>query len=115
MSIEAIGAIGAPTSATGAHCAVGAQRPGDMGQSAAASTIQIGFSFPAGQSTANNPNMSTSDFVTLTQKIAKGGKSGGLTDIMDMIKMIVALQILQKTVEATGKIIDSFMRTGESG
>tara|TARA_R110002096_G_scaffold392220_1_gene587146 strand:- start:3165 stop:3326 length:162 start_codon:yes stop_codon:yes gene_type:complete len=52
--------------------------------------------------------MSTRDFVSLTEQVSKGGNE--TKDIMDMMKMIVALQIMQKTMEATGKIIDSFIK-----
>ena len=52
--------------------------------------------------------MSTRDFISLAEQVGKGNNE--TKDIMDMMKMIVALQIMQKTMEATGKIIDSFIK-----
>ena len=54
-------------------------------------------------------NMSSKDFVTLTQRAESS--SGGMKDMKDMINMVLALQLLQKTMEATTEIIDNFFNS----
>ena len=114
MSVGAISAVGDTGAASAAQSPASARKPADSGNSISMPQGNQSQSSGAGMTSACNNNMSTSDFVTLTQKVANGNKSGGITDTMDMIKMVVALQILQKTLEATSKIIDSFMGTGEA-
>tara|TARA_R100000008_G_C3586349_1_gene172677 strand:- start:2916 stop:3248 length:333 start_codon:yes stop_codon:yes gene_type:complete len=107
MSVGAVGAVGAASPASPAQSSATAQKPAAAGSSA-------GASLPNSQQAAGSPNlcdpnqnMSTSDFVSLTEQVGKSANEP--KDIMDMMKMVIALQILQKTLEATSEIIDSFI------
>jgi len=114
MSVGAIGAVGGASPAGASQGAAASQKPASTGQSAGGSnptsqTEQSNHAQPAGSSPYcdSKSNMSTSDFVSLTEQVGKGGNEP--KDAMDMMKMVVALQIMQKTLEATSKIIDSFI------
>ena len=107
MSVGAVGAVGTASPASPTQSPAGAQKP-------AAAESSAGTSSPNNQQAASSPNicdpnqnMSTRDFVTLTEQVGKGANEP--KDIMDMMKMVIALQILQKTLEATSEIIDSFI------
>jgi len=108
-SIGAISSVGASSAAGGAQAAGAGGGIGNANEA-----------FPAGNSGTSKPtgngglgpnrgitsNMSTRDFVTLAQK-ASGG--GNMKDIKEMIKVMLALQILEETMEAVGEIIDNFI------
>ena len=107
MSVGAIGAVGGAAPASAAQSPAGAQKPAAAGSSAGAS--KSGGQQAAGSPNICNPNqnMSTRDFVSLTEQVGKSASEP--KDIMDMMKMVIALQIMQKTLEATSEIIDSFI------
>jgi hypothetical protein len=56
--------------------------------------------------------MSTKDFVSLSQGIA--GTEDPMKTIKDMMKLIMALQILEKTMEATADIIENVLGNGDN-
>ena len=53
--------------------------------------------------------MSTSNFVTLTQKTSQASKTGNLMDPKEMVGMLMALKLLEKVVELVGEILDNFV------
>jgi|TARA_R110000824_G_scaffold38491_4_gene117526 hypothetical protein len=113
MSVGAIGAVGGGSYANPSQSAASGQKTADISQSTGGANtsgpIKESDPVQSGRSTSDlSNNMSTRDFVSLTEQVSKGGNE--TKDIMDMMKMIVALQIMQKTMEATGKIIDSFIK-----
>ena len=64
------------------------------------------------------PEMSTQDFVSLSNlsdsPLGEEGLSG-MKDLKDMMKMVIALQILQKVVEATSEVLDDFISGDDGG
>ena len=56
--------------------------------------------------------MSTKDFVTLSQGV--GGIDDSMKTIKDMMKIIMALQLLEKTMEATADIIENVLGKGDN-
>lgn len=64
------------------------------------------------------PEMSTQDFVSLSNlSDSPMGEEGlsGMKDLKDMMKMVIALQILQKVVEATSEVLDDFISGDDGG
>lgn len=55
--------------------------------------------------------LSTKDFVSLTESMR--GSDGNMKSIKEMIKVIMALQILEKTMEATADIIENVLGNGD--
>ena len=113
MSVGAIGAVGGASPASPTQKPMGSQKPASAGHSniradAGGHANNSNHAQPTGISSNSSDNMSTRDFISLAEQVGKGNNE--TKDIMDMMKMIVALQIMQKTIEATGKIIDSFIK-----
>ena len=108
MSVGAVGAVGGASPTGAAQSPASAQRPAAVGNSDGASKSGGHQAVGSPNICDPNQNMSTRDFVSLTEQVGKSANEP--KDIMDMMKMVIALQIMQKTLEATGKIIDSFIK-----
>jgi len=112
-TIGSIGAVGAGANAGGAQ-ATNPASSSNQKQGATSDNLAVpgsgndqGIGPSAVSSRGIDSNMSSKDFVTLTQKMSSSG--GGMKDLKEMINMVLALQILQKTMEAVSEIIDSFV------
>ena len=112
-TIGSIGAVGAGANAGGAQATNPASQSNQK-QGATSDNLAVpgsgndqGIGPSAVSSRGIDSNMSSKDFVTLTQKMSSSG--GGMKDLKEMINMVLALQILQKTIEAVSEIIDSFV------
>lgn len=112
-TIGSVGAVGAGAGAGGAQATNPASQSNQK-QGVASNNQAIpglGNEQGAGPSSVSSRgidrNMSSKDFVTLTQKMSSSG--GGMKDLKEMINMVLALQILQKTMEAVSEIIDNFV------
>ena len=57
--------------------------------------------------------ISTKDFVSLTESMK--GSGDNMKNIKEMVKVIMALQILEKTMEATADIIENVLGNGDKG
>lgn len=103
-SVGSIGAVGASPAAAG----TGAQKSAAGGSAAKTGG---GVTSPAGTGGIScrgmYSNMSSNDFVSLTQKMGKN--NGGLVDPKQMVNVILALELLQKVAEATGELIDKMI------
>jgi|TARA_R100000315_G_C5219850_1_gene131975 hypothetical protein len=109
-SIGPIGGVAsAPTSGTNSN--TGASAPaGGVSKPSGPSGGSMPPSAVGGQPGANRgmlSNMSSSDFVSLTQKMSSSGDN--MKNVKDMINMVLALQLLEKTMEAVGEIVDNFI------
>lgn len=71
---------------------------------------------PTTQNASMCSSMSTQDFVSLSNLAVSPieGDAGNMKDLKDMVKMVVALQILQKVAEATSEVIDDFFSSDTS-
>jgi hypothetical protein len=103
-SVGSISAVGtAPAAAgTGAQKSSGA---GSVAKTGGGSTPTAGTGGVSSRGMCSN--MSSNDFVTLTQKMSKN--NGGLVDPKQMVNVILALELLQKVAEATGELIDKMI------
>lgn len=106
-SVGSISAVGNAASTSG----VGAQK--GTGGEAAVQSAPVAGNAPDGGAVSSRgmySNMSSNDFVTLSQKMSESSESnGGLIDPKKMIGIVLALELLQKVVEATGELIDSMI------
>ena len=125
MSVSAIGGVssGAISAGSGASQAKPAAAGIKQG-SAGSSPANAGVSPQAGGeglTRASNTNMSTGDFISLTQKVGQTNESPALEmpdllkDAKDMTKMIIALYLLDKIMEMTSKLIEGLTQAGGTG
>ena len=106
MGIESIGAIGA-SPGVGAMGAKGGVKSSSGGNEAVSSP-KAAPSSPSGNGGVADmcKNMSTSNFVTLSQQV-NGASKGGAPDAEQMVQAILALQLLEKVVEAVGQVLET--------
>tara|TARA_R110000824_G_scaffold27426_14_gene93282 strand:- start:8298 stop:8657 length:360 start_codon:yes stop_codon:yes gene_type:complete len=119
MGISSIAAVGAGgSSPIGGHVAAeqasGASKGAGIGQGRDIYEGSAGQLTGAPSWYGKNHQMSTSNFVTLTQKIAAANKSGGIMDPKEIASIIAALKILEKVVELVGEILDNLIGEKES-
>ena len=110
MSVSSVSPVGASS----AGAASGASPVKNAGANAASTPKQAGS---AGNNTpgaaswyGKSDGMSTSNFVSLSQQ-AKGTDTA-MKDTKDMINMVLALQLMEKVMEAVGEILDKFVNDG---
>jgi len=112
-TVGSIGAVGAGAGAAGAQTTKPISPSGHDQGVGANNQPMPGLGCEQGNGASASPsrgidsNMSSRDFVTLTQKMSSSG--GGMKDLKEMINMVLAIQILQKTMEAVSEIIDNFI------
>ena len=108
MSVESIGAVGSSPSVGGAGAAGGVK---------SSPSNNTGGSAPAAAPTKPSgnggqvdlcKNMSTSNFITLTQQVNESGGSG-LSDPEKMIQAVLALELLEKVVEAVSQVLENIL------
>ena len=106
MKVGSVGSVGSAPSVSQASPAQSTVKSGGgSAPSAESGAPSSAGSHPWFEASGKN-QISTSDFVTLTQKTQSGEKCT-MKDAKDMLKAIVALQILQKKVEATQEILEN--------
>lgn len=103
MNISAIGSV-----SSGGPTQVGAASGLDGLRTQGASSIAgtNGHSNNTGlANTSMAQNMSTCDFIGLTQRA--GSNSNSMENVQNMIMMVVALELLEKTMEITKELLDN--------
>ena len=109
-SIGPVGGVASAPVSTNSNTGAPAAPAGGSSKPSGPAGGSVSPSAPTGQPGANRgmlSNMPSSDFVSLTQKMSSSGDN--MKSVKDMINMVLALQLLEKTMEAVGEIVDNFI------
>jgi hypothetical protein len=112
MSVESIGAVGSSPSVGGAGAIGGAKASPSNNTGGSAPTAAPTKPSGNGGQVDMCKNMSTSNFISLTEQV-NGASSSGMPDAEKMIQAVLALELLEKVVEAVGQVLENILNPGK--